>query len=440
MNAEPGASAAPTDSQTLLISFGVAGNSAEFVAGGWSVAERNFRWMTGMESHLLIEPGLFGDHIIELDLHPLLSLPALPTQRLTVSVNDRVIGQSKIAHDGRVGYRIPAEALAGRHSTSIVFTHPDGARPCDILRSKDQRKLSMSVKRLKVSRTRAGQASGLARGTGGIEPAELERLVGLAPARFILNFESLGDNCEFALVQRCCGAEAFFSLLRFAGMELPTLLRALDSGLQDFGNPANVEIRPDDKPRPEFVVHELRYGAFFHTFRYQDETDAALLHASESNRIAYCAQRFVGDLKRGSKIFVVKRNDPLREDEILPLYAALSSFGRNVLLWMVPADADHPSGTVEVVMPGLFKGFIERFAPYDNAPDILLGAWLEVCANAYRFWLADRPGPDFPRDTETNGELQEPESLGMQAPQNLDMQGPRNLGNGQQMGGSGHET
>ncbi len=210
------------------------------------------------------------------------------------------------------------------------------------------------------------------------------------PARFILNFESLGNNCEFGLVQRNCGAEAFLSLLRFAGMELPTLLRALDLGMQDFGDPANVEIRPDDKPRPEFVVHENRYRVFFHTFRYADEANAELLHASESQRIAYCARHFLRHLRGGSKILVVKRNEPLQEEEILPLFAALSSYGPNVLLWVVPADATHAAGTVEVVIPGLLKGFIDRFAPYEDAPDMSLDVWLEICVNAYQLSQADR--------------------------------------------------
>jgi hypothetical protein len=234
-----------------------------------------------------------------------------------------------------------------------------------------------------------------------------------------LNFESLGDNCEFALVQRNCGAEPFLSLLRFAGMELPTLLRALEAGMQDFGNPANVEIRPDDKERPELVVHETRYGVFFHTFRYADETRAERLHATESSRLAYCARRFMNGLKAGNKILVVKRNDPLRDDEILPLYAALSAYGRNTLLWMVPADAEHPSGSVEVVLPGLLKGFIERFAPYEDAPDLLLDHWLAVCANAYPLSLGAADGVAAGRKVTRPGAGDQPDADGHVGPRDV---------------------
>jgi len=393
LNAEAGIYAeVPQAPKTVLtINFGADGNSDEFVAGGWSHTERPFRWMTGVESELRINQGLVdGDYIIELDLDPFLKPPALRTQRLTVAVNGTVIGQSTVAHDGRLGYRAPAAALAGGHITSIVLTHPDAARPCDFGQSTDPRSLSVALRRLSVSRVREGASKGQISGSGGIALSELARRINMAPANFIMNFESLGDNCEFGLVQRRCGAEPFLSLLRFAGMELPTLLRALDGRLHEFGDPANVEIQLDDKPRPEYVVHEKRYGVIFHTFRYEGEIEVEGLRQSESKRLSYYARRFVGDLKRGKKIFVIKRNVALREDEILPLYNALASFGPNVLLWMVPADAEHASGSVEVVIPGLLKGFIERFAPHDDATTLMFEHWLQVCANAYQLSLADK--------------------------------------------------
>jgi len=375
----------PPPRTTLTIDFGLTGNSDEFVSGGWSVPEHGFRWMISVESALRFEwDFIAGDYIIELALLPFIRPPKLAAQRLTISVNGFVVGVSTIARGGRFGYRIPAAALAGRQTTSIVFSHPDAGRPSDFGQSDDTRLLAVSVERLSLSRIRTGAPGRLIGGTGGIAIADFESRVGLPPDRFILNFESLGDNCEFGLVQRRCGAEPFLSLLRFAGMELPNLLHALDVAMQNFGDPANVEIKLDDKTRPEFVVHERRYQASFHTFRYQGETNEGALLAGETKRLAYCARRFIGELKRGNKIFVVKRNEALQKDEILPLFSALSSYGRNFLLWMVPADSDHASGCVEVVIPGLFKGFINRFAPHEDAHDLLLEDWLEVCANAYR--------------------------------------------------------
>jgi hypothetical protein len=90
------------------------------------------------------------------------------------------------------------------------------------------------------------------------------------------------------------------------------------------------------------------------------------------------------DVAAGEKIFVIKRTPPLRPEEILPLYAVLNETGRNWLLWMVPSDPAHPPGTVEVLLPGLLRGYIDRFAPLENAHDLSLDAWTAVCGTAWR--------------------------------------------------------
>jgi len=393
LNAETKISAdsQPTPKTMLTINFGVEGNCEESVAGGWSSPERGFRWMTGVESELRLDQRFVdGDYIIELDLIPFVRPPKLPTQRLNVSVNGIVVGESTLAQSGRFGYRIPAAALAGRHITSVVLTHPDAGRPSDFPPGEDSRLLSVAAARLRMSRVRHGASRQQINGTGGVSRSELVRVVNMSAERFMFNFESLGENCEFGLVQRFCGTEPFLSLLRFASMGLPTLLRALDAGFQDFSDDANIELHPEGTGRVELAIFEKHYGVAFHTFRYQGEIDEEQLRASEAKRLAYCARLLVRDLKRGNKIFVVKRNAALREEEILPLYAALSSYGRNNVLWVVPADAEHASGSVEVVLPGLFKGYIDRFAPIEDAYDLSLDAWLEVCVNAYQLSLADR--------------------------------------------------
>ena len=78
------------------------------------------------------------------------------------------------------------------------------------------------------------------------------------------------------------------------------------------------------------------------------------------------------DIGAGEKIFVLKRTPALRPEEVLPVYATLNELGRNWLLWMVPADATHPAGTVEVLLPGLLRGYIDRFAPSENAHELSL--------------------------------------------------------------------
>ena len=368
------------------IYFGTGGDADRFVARGWSDAEPGFRWMIGAESELTIERRFDdGDHLIELDVMPLLSPPRLMSQRLTIVVNGSVVGQSTVARMGpnRFGYRIPAAALAGKAAAHIVLRHPDAARPCDLGPGDDGRSLSLAVMRLKLSTLPSVLPGPRLAGKGGMTLAQVQPQLGMTPDQWMFNFESLGDTCEFGFVQRRCGAEPL-SLLRYAGIDTQTLIHGVDTGFRDFGLPANIELRVEDKEPWEYIMLETRYGVAYHTFRRRDEVDAQQLLAREPARLAFLVRKLLEDMSDGNKIFVCRRNIALADDEILPLYAALNARGRNTLLWVVAAGAGDTAGTVEVVMPGLLKGYVERLAPHTVAEDLSLESWLEVCANAWR--------------------------------------------------------
>jgi hypothetical protein len=145
----------------------------------------------------------------------------------------------------------------------------------------------------------------------------------------------------------------------------------------------DLDFRLEGKTKPEYIIQEKRYGLVYHTFRYRGEIDEDKFLASESARLKFLVRKFVEDLQDGEKIFVCKRNTPLREEEILPVLAAINAFGPNTLLWVVLADEKHPPGSVQWVMPGLIKAYIDRFAPNENAHDLSLEVWLEICVNAF---------------------------------------------------------
>src|SRR5262249_7136315 len=89
------------------------------------------------------------------------------------------------------------------------------------------------------------------------------------------------------------------------------------------------------------------------------------------------------DLKAGEKIWVWKSPATTTIERIQPLLTTLRQFGPNVLLWVVQGDEQHPPGTIEQIEADLIKGYIERFAPYDNAPDIRPYSWFRVCQATY---------------------------------------------------------
>jgi hypothetical protein len=125
------------------------------------------------------------------------------------------------------------------------------------------------------------------------------------------------------------------------------------------------------------------------------------------------------ELDGTNKIFVYKFGAAVTEEEILPLHMALNRRSETTLLWVVPAERDCPPGTVEVLMPGLLKGYIDRLAPNDNAHDLSFEGWLRVCANALVLArlaqsardrpLRDTTAPDGPEHEEAAPEAAKPD-------------------------------
>jgi tRNA U34 5-methylaminomethyl-2-thiouridine-forming methyltransferase MnmC len=80
--------------------------------------------------------------------------------------------------------------------------------------------------------------------------------------------------------------------------------------------------------------------------------------------------------------------DAMPEEEIEPLVAAIRRYGSNTLLFVTLADAGHRSGTVEERAPGFLVGYLDRFAPEEDAQDLLLAPWVRLCREAYRLRLS----------------------------------------------------
>lgn len=385
----------------LTIGFAAAGNSLGYLGGGWARAETDFTWATGSESHLMLqrskEP---GDYVLTLDVVPFVHDPELPAQRLIVSINDTVVGTSLLYRPSLLGYRIPAELMRRGDRVLVTLLHPDAARPIDFAAGQDDRSLAFSLSEAKLYRIVDDQAAptsdlpvGLtlsgdsARHFGGQSHTDLAQWVhdrtGLALSQLAMRFESLGENCEFGLVQRRCDSEPL-GLLRFSSTFLRNLIRGLDSGFDGLGETEEIEPRLEGSgPLKEYMIHEKRFGLVYHTFVYEGQRSVWLMREQEAARLKFLRRKFLEDLEGSEKIFVYKRNSSVSEEEILPLFLALNRHGSNRLLWVVQADETHPPGTVEVAMHGLLKGYIDRFAPDENAHDFSFDGWIRVCANAY---------------------------------------------------------
>lgn len=383
----------------LTIDFSQSGNAGPHLVDGWALPEETFTWSIGAESRLrLPKPRPADEFVLTLDVIPFTHPPELPCQRLIVAVNDSVVGSAELSRPTLLGYRIPAALLAQAQQVTITLQHPDAVRPSDFSGSEDTRQMALAYLEAKLHRVRhapeshqlslpTGLMLGSVRDRGLGTPGQMDVTewatvrTGLTPPQLAVRFESLGENCEFGLFQRRCDSEPL-GLLRFSSVFMRSLIRGIESGFDGIGNIEDIEPRLEGDARKEFMIHEKGFGLVYHTFVYEGQRSVWLMREQESARLKFLRRKFVEELHLAEKIFVYKYNGAVFDEEILPLHLALNEYGDNTLLWVVPAERDRPSGTVEVVMPGLLKGYIDRFAPEDNAHDFSFEGWLRVCANA----------------------------------------------------------
>lgn len=228
-------------------------------------------------------------------------------------------------------------------------------------------------------------------------PNIIKKRMNLPLDALMLKFESLGENCEFGLVQRRCGAEPL-GLLRFSSSPLKKLLNALAMRFDGMGSADTIRIKTSANGE-EYMVSDLRFGFEYHAWVLVGEQTPEEVLERECRRVPFLIRKLTEDLAEGAKIFVYHGMSPLSQDEAVGLHRAMQTFGSPTLLWVELADEHHPPGTVEWVFPGLMKGYLDRFAPGENAHDISLGGWVSVCRAAVRLFdartaeLASRKSP-----------------------------------------------
>jgi hypothetical protein len=208
--------------------------------------------------------------------------------------------------------------------------------------------------------------------------------------KLMLQFEALGDNCEFGLVQREGGAEPL-GLLRFAGFFIPVevrlsaLIQALEARFAGLGKPETVRVEAAGIPgQREYLIKESAYELMYHSFQAEGQIDPEKLRLQEAKRLEFLRRKLIDDLRTAAKLLVWKSNLPQAEAEIGRLLDTLGGFGPNTLLWVEAADERHPAGSVGWIAPRLMKGYVDRFAPYHDATNICFNSWFELCEAAFR--------------------------------------------------------
>jgi hypothetical protein len=195
-------------------------------------------------------------------------------------------------------------------------------------------------------------------------------------------FLSLGDNCEFGILQTKTGVDQL-DLLRFGGTgkNEAGLILAMKERFSRFGTPEDLEVPLHGD---EWVSISRGYDIVFHTHRHPPEVDGQTIYEEEAKRLKFLARKLVRDLEAGEKIFVRKTNKVVADSVMMELYRAMRDYGSPTLLWVTAIDSRHPRPGVERLAPGLLRGYIRRLAPYENAMDVRVEDWREICRVALR--------------------------------------------------------
>ena len=203
--------------------------------------------------------------------------------------------------------------------------------------------------------------------------------------RLLLGFESIGQDCEFGLVQRRYGAEPL-GLFRWNSTNTALLTQASDAGFEGIGEPEHTVMALWDDY--EYHLKDRRWGFACHTFRSRHEAEFDPLYATMCKRIAFLRRKLLSDLASGDKILVHKTFD-VDIEAVRALAASLRRHGPVRLLWvrtraMLPDDGvQRRIGTVETIEPGLYASDVSAFGNRVGAPwHIAFEDWVAVCRAA----------------------------------------------------------
>ena len=216
----------------------------------------------------------------------------------------------------------------------------------------------------------------------------------------ILRIESLGDNCELGFVLRNLGCEAG-SLFRWTAMEprqLLAQLRANFEGMYEFSNL---------QPSRNAMVVDAAYGVGWHSNMQSDMVDGRQrflldedkrrkIYREEVRKIRDLQAKFIARAQLGGLIFVVKSNDGINGENIESIFEAISELAMGARFALLEVQASSDPGLIGTVVqrhPGLLRGYVSRFASYDEANVVDMESWTSVLDAALRLFAC----PDWSR-------------------------------------------
>ena len=178
-------------------------------------------------------------------------------------------------------------------------------------------------------------------------------------ANLLMNFQSLGVNCEFGLLQRRFGAEPL-GLLRWANTTPQQIVALLQADFAGYGDLMNTEVSL--AAWGEFLVHDRIYGTVRHSFIQAKGLNQADFLERETRRLRFLRDMLLRDIESGEKILVYHHGpNPLSDEEIKSIHSGVRRLGPSCLLITKLSDLEHKPGTVENRGDRLLVGYLDKF-------------------------------------------------------------------------------
>jgi tetratricopeptide (TPR) repeat protein len=214
----------------------------------------------------------------------------------------------------------------------------------------------------------------------------------------MLSFESLGERCDLGSVQRHYGVEPP-GLLRFGFSPLDELIAALGARFETIGAAEDTEFETSEQD--EAILKTKKYGLMFHTFisknqmavsfgggelkiwRLDTPERRASFRQQQRDRLIFLKDGLIGELEKSQKIFAYSNDERTSEDDAARLFAALRAYGPNSLLYVRPADAAHPEGTVTTLRDGLYLGHYPGLTDFVAGGQPAFDVWRQLLQRTY---------------------------------------------------------
>jgi hypothetical protein len=193
-------------------------------------------------------------------------------------------------------------------------------------------------------------------------------------AALLSAFESLGEDCEFALAQRHYLVEPPLSLFRWGGAPVDDLITGLDNDFAGLAEPETTELVWG---HDEYFLRTPYLTMHTHHIGKPNEVGEADILRSGRATLRLLRRKLLRDIADARRIFVFKSLVPVfAEADMHRLHAALRRIGPASLLCVALAPAGETVGGAKCLADGLYCGYVDRFVtragPFDQ--------WLSICA------------------------------------------------------------